>query len=116
MVEYLPIFGTSVLYEKMLFNCSSIKDQCELYSIICECIEGPCTAIVANEEIIYNTYNPARLASNILTEDIMRERFAKNPRLIIFPYNTLKIVIYHPTWCMIITYNDGYYKLMSFTN
>ena len=106
-------------FQKTLFNSVSWTDTSDLFEIVKECILGSCTAIIVNEEIIYNTYDPTRIASRILMEDLYREQFARNPKLLICPYENLKIMIYmfnnHP-WSLIITFNNGIYKIECFTN
>ena len=126
-MEFLPIL--EVLYtgpyfraEQTSYDNNSHKDLKELCENIRESINGngcPCTAIVANGEIIYNSYDPTRTPLCILTQEVLKEQFAKNPRLLILPYQNLKIVIHMffiQPWCISITFEDGFYKINSFSH
>jgi len=125
-MEFLPVFtkkmenvGPMMYFEKNYFNSGSWKDVKQLFEIIKESVNGSCTAITVNEEIIYNSYDPTRIPSRVLTEDIYREQFAKNPHLLVLPYEKLKIMIYmfyNTPWCIIITFSEGYYKIECYTN
>ena len=115
-MEYFPIFTTQQQVScKSIFNVSSVKEKCELYETIRDFLSGPCMAVVVTEEIIYNTYIP-RTASVILNESLLLSQFIKYPHLLIVPFEKLKIVIYYPAWCVILTFNDGYYKLAFYQN
>ena len=106
-------------FEKSRFD--SKTETNELFEIVSDCINGSCYAIIANEEIIYNSYDPTRIPSRVLMEDVYRQQFANFPQLIIHPYKKLKIMIYmfyDKPWCIIITFNeeDGYYNIKCFTS
>ena len=125
-MEFLPVFtkkmdavGPMMYFDKNYFNSGSWKDVKGLFEIIKESVNGSCTAITINEEIIYNSYDPTRRSIRILQEDLYREQFAKNPHLLVLPYEKLKIMIYmfyNTPWCIIITFSEGYYKLECYTN
>ena len=122
MAEYLPVFTRELegfIFEKTLFNSSSWKDVKELFEIIKESVNGSCTAIVANHDILYNSYDPTRIPSRILMEDMYREHFSKNPGLLVLPHQFLKIMIYmfiNQPWCIIIKFENGFYKISCFSN
>ena len=117
-MEYLPVFSKKLFYfEKTSFDYKT--ESRELFEILHDYINGSCFAIVANKEIIYNTYDPTRIPSRALMEDMYKDHFAKYPHLLIQPYTKLKIMIYmfyDNPWCMIITFNDGYYNIECFSN
>jgi len=125
-MEFLPVFTKKMdpvipmmYFDKNYFNSGSWKDVKELFEIIKESVNGSCTAITINEEIIYNSYDPNRGSIRVLQEDLYREQFSKNPHLLVLPYEKLKIMIYmfyNSPWCILITFSEGYYKVECYTN
>jgi hypothetical protein len=117
-MEFLPVFiNKTVYFDKTCFDSKTESRQ--LFEIVRDCINGSCSAIIVNEEIIYNNYDPTRIPSRVLMEDVYKQQFAKYPHLLIQPYKKLKIMIcmfYDNPWSMIITFNDGYYNIECFSN
>ena len=110
-MEFLPILeipytGPYFRFEQTSYNHTNYKETKELFELVRESIHSSCTAIIVDGELIYNSYDPTRKPSCILTQDILREQFAKNPHLLILPYQNLKITLHMffiQPWCITIS-------------